>query len=116
MSNTRRGWALILLLWLTAALMALSELHRQGGFSALFGTTSPSSSAIILRSMWFPRQGMALLTGATLGVCGWLMQRALRNPLAEPITLGMTAGATLAMGLASLWFPALLASAALPWR
>ncbi|ARD60743.1 fecCD transport family protein [Kosakonia radicincitans DSM 16656] len=111
MSNTRRGWALILLLWLTAALMALSELHRQGGFSALFGTTSPSSSAIILRSMWFPRQGMALLTGATLGVCGWLMQRALRNPLAEPITLGMTAGATLAMGLASLWFPALLASA-----
>ncbi|VFS77294.1 Iron(III)-hydroxamate import system permease protein fhuB [Raoultella planticola] len=35
------------------------------------------------------------------------MQRALRNPLAEPITLGMTSGATLAMGLASLWLPAL---------
>jgi hypothetical protein len=31
---------------------------------------------------------------ATLGLCGWLMQRALRNPLAEPITLRMTSGAT----------------------
>lgn len=86
-------------------------MHRQGGIVALFSDHNLDPAAIILHSMWLPRQGMAMVGGATLGLCGWLMQRALRNPLAEPMTLGMTAGATLAMGLASLWLPALLVGA-----
>lgn len=111
MSNTRRGRWLIFALWLIPALMAALDFYRQGGPGVLLGTADGSPEALILRSMWLPRQGMALVCGSVLGVCGWLMQRALRNPLAEPITLGMTAGATLAQGLASLWFPALLTAA-----
>ena len=37
-----------------------------------------------------------------------LFQHVLRNPLASPSTLGVEAGAQLALGIAMLWFPALL--------
>lgn len=95
--------------------MALQNVAQQGGLlhglSVLFSSQMSDAQAVILHSMWFPRQVMALLGGAVLALCGWLMQRALRNPLAEPITLGMTSGATLALGVASMWFPATLLSA-----
>ncbi|BEN40639.1 Fe(3+)-hydroxamate ABC transporter permease FhuB [Serratia nevei] len=109
--SRRLSWGLIAALWLTSLLLALADVHRQGGMAALFSDHNLEPAAIILHSMWLPRQGMAMVGGATLGLCGWLMQRALRNPLAEPMTLGMTAGATLAMGLASLWMPSLLVGA-----
>ncbi|HHG8773422.1 TPA: Fe(3+)-hydroxamate ABC transporter permease FhuB [Raoultella planticola] len=105
--SCRLSWGVIGGLWLVSLLLAGSDVLHQGGFAALFSAHNGQPAAIILHSMWLPRQGMALVGGATLGLCGWLMQRALRNPLAEPITLGMTSGATLAMGLASLWLPAL---------
>ncbi|WP_436286892.1 iron chelate uptake ABC transporter family permease subunit, partial [Yersinia intermedia] len=39
-----------------------------------------------------PRLVVALLTGAGLGLVGVLFQQVLRNPLAEPATLGVAAG------------------------
>ncbi|WP_083747725.1 Fe(3+)-hydroxamate ABC transporter permease FhuB [Teichococcus deserti] len=55
-----------------------------------------------------PRLCMALLAGAALGLAGLLFQQVLRNPLAEPGTLGIFAGARLALGLATLGAPGLL--------
>ncbi|OMP95054.1 Fe(3+)-hydroxamate ABC transporter permease FhuB [Raoultella terrigena] len=105
--SRRLSWGVIAALWLISLLLAASDVQHQGGFHALFSAQNALPQAIILHGMWLPRQGMAIVSGATLGLCGWLMQRALRNPLAEPMTLGLTSGATLAMGLASLWLPAL---------
>ncbi|WP_368667262.1 iron chelate uptake ABC transporter family permease subunit, partial [Roseomonas sp. 18066] len=56
-----------------------------------------------------PRLCTALLAGAALGLAGLLFQQVLRNPLAEPGTLGIFAGARLALGLATLGAPGLLA-------
>ncbi|MCF6688228.1 Fe(3+)-hydroxamate ABC transporter permease FhuB [Raoultella terrigena] len=105
--SRRLSWGVIAALWLISLLLAASDVLHQGGFHALFSAQNAQPTAIILHGMWLPRQGMAIVSGATLGLCGWLMQRALRNPLAEPMTLGLASGATLAMGLASLWLPAL---------
>ena len=55
-----------------------------------------------------PRAAMALLCGAPLGASGALLQQALRNPLASPTTLGIDAGARLALAVATLWAPGLL--------
>lgn len=43
------------------------------------------------------RLAAALLTGATLGVAGLLLQTVIRNPLGEPHILGLNAGASLAV-------------------
>ncbi|MGV8937092.1 MAG: Fe(3+)-hydroxamate ABC transporter permease FhuB [Allorhizobium sp.] len=55
-----------------------------------------------------PRMATALLCGAALALSGALFQQVLRNPLASPTTLGISAGANLALVLATLYVPALL--------
>lgn len=63
---------------------------------------------IMLLNGTLPRAATALLTGATLALSGLILQRVLRNDLAEPSTLGIFSGANLAMALAALHAPALL--------
>ncbi|CPR21492.1 Fe(3+)-hydroxamate ABC transporter permease FhuB [Brenneria goodwinii] len=50
-----------------------------------------------------PRLVVSLLVGAGLGLVGVLFQQVLRNPLAEPATLGVSAGAQLGLTVATLW-------------
>lgn len=53
-----------------------------------------------------PRAAVALLAGAALGLAGTLFQQILRNPLAEPATLGALPGAHLAVVIVTLAAPA----------
>ncbi len=58
-----------------------------------------------------PRLVISLLVGAGLGLVGVLFQQVLRNPLAEPTTLGVATGAQLGMTVTTLWaIPGVLAS------
>jgi ABC-type Fe3+-siderophore transport system permease subunit len=50
-----------------------------------------------------PRLAISLLVGAGLGLAGVLFQQVLRNPLAEPTTLGVATGAQLGVTVATLW-------------
>lgn len=96
------------LLWGACALLAA------GIFAWTVHTHWPAASSqgldldrIILWQSIMPRAAVALLAGATLGMSGLLLQRVLRNPLAEPSTLGISAGAQLAMALGAIFAPAL---------
>ncbi len=50
-----------------------------------------------------PRLAISLLVGVGLGLAGVLFQQVLRNPLAEPTTLGVATGAQLGVTVATLW-------------
>jgi ABC-type Fe3+-siderophore transport system, permease component len=50
-----------------------------------------------------PRLVVSLLVGAGLGLVGVLFQQVLRNPLAEPTTLGVATGAQLGITITTLW-------------
>ncbi|MBZ9957223.1 Fe(3+)-hydroxamate ABC transporter permease FhuB [Mesorhizobium sp. BR1-1-14] len=63
---------------------------------------------VVLFYSSLPRAVVAVLAGAVLGLSGLLLQHVLRNPLAEPSTLGISGGAQLAMTLASLYAPLLM--------
>lgn len=67
------------------------------------------SAQLVAHVSWWPRLVCALLAGGALGMAGVLMQQVLRNPLAAPTTLGVASGASLAMMLATLFAPALMA-------
>lgn len=56
-----------------------------------------------------PRLAVSLLGGAALALAGTIFQQVMRNPLAEPGTLGVSAGASLALTLALAFAPGLLA-------
>ena len=66
---------------------------------------------ILLFNSVLPRAAVALLSGAALGLSGVLLQQVLRNPIADPSTLGISAGAQFAMTTATLFAPALMDSA-----
>jgi iron complex transport system permease protein len=73
---------------------ALSWLARSREFD--------SSINYILSDLRLPRTLACLLVGANLGFAGGLLQTLLKNPLAEPYTLGLSGGATLGAVLAIL--------------
>ena len=96
------AWALLL----TAAFC----LYAFSAYS-LIGDFSPSFAGPYLLLGLMPRGAFALLAGAALGLSAALLQRVLRNPLADPSTLGIGAGAQLALGAATLFAPSLLTEA-----
>lgn len=76
---------------------------------ALEGPDATALQQLLLWHSLLPRAATALLAGAALGLSGALLQRVLRNPIADPSTLGIAAGAQLALTLALAFAPALLA-------
>lgn len=84
-----------------------------GGLDALLQAwREPASApigAIQLLHGWLPRLVVSLLAGAGLALAGTIMQQVLRNPIASPLTLGVAAGAKLALSILTLAAPALLA-------
>lgn len=54
----------------------------------------------IIWQIRLPRIAMAIVAGASLGVAGAIMQGVLRNPLAEPFTLGISSAAAMGASLA----------------
>lgn len=87
---------------LTAALFVLSMLVGPAGFgglSALWGDAGDPMT-IILQEIRLPRTILGAFVGAGLGVTGAAMQGYLRNPLAEPGLIGVSATAALGAVLA----------------
>lgn len=105
------------------------DLSRGEILTALLGR-GPADTITIVQELRLPRVLLALLLGASLGGAGAVLQGLLRNPLAEPSTLGISGaasfGAVIALyfGLSQLgllWLPAcamigaLFATALLLW-
>ncbi|WP_322029348.1 Fe(3+)-hydroxamate ABC transporter permease FhuB [Paraburkholderia sp. J76] len=104
--------AALVLAFIAAAGLSAANLAaiapRSLWWPALVAPDSHDIRQIIVHDNWLPRIVTAWLAGATLGLAGTIFQQVLRNPLAEPMTLGISAGAQLALTLAALWAPASL--------
>ena len=79
-------------------------------YSTLFHRLLPdffsTPSELVERTIWYmrlPRLLMGLCAGFSLAVAGAVMQPVLRNPLASPFTLGISAGAGFGAALAILF-------------
>ncbi|VVE18299.1 Fe3+-hydroxamate ABC transporter permease FhuB [Pandoraea aquatica] len=74
--------------------------------------SAAAMSGLLVNYAWLPRLAMSVLAGAGLALAGVMFQQVLRNPLAEPLTLGVASGASLALSAATIWLPAV----AFAWR
>ncbi len=97
--------ALMLTLYSLSQLLPLDMWWR-----ALVTTDVTDPRQLLYRYAFMPRAVVSALAGAALGLAGTLMQHVLRNPLAEPTTIGTNAGASLALAAATLYAPWLLES------
>ena len=71
--------------------------------STLHTASSGHIDQMLFHYSLMPRLALSLLVGAGLGLVGLLFQQVLRNPLAEPTTLGVATGAQLGLTVAALW-------------
>lgn len=72
-------------------------------WGALWSSDAADVTQLIFHYSLMPRLAVALLVGGGLGLTGVLFQQVLRNPLAEPSTLGVASGAQLGVTVATLW-------------
>jgi iron complex transport system permease protein len=84
-------------------------------FDAILGTRPAEGralrDAIVILDLRLPRTVLAAMVGAALAVAGALLQGIFRNPLADPVLVGVSPGAALAAvtwivlgaGLATMW-------------
>lgn len=105
------GWIMVgaILLGLAAALflLNLSRLVPPAAWPALLAGAD-DLRAIMARDGLAPRFCAGLLGGSALGLASVVLQQVLRNPLAEPGTLGIFAGAKCAIAASIVWAPGLL--------
>ncbi len=119
MMEQRKELATVLLLGGMVALLFIASLAIGRAvlspatlFDALLGRGAPVD-LLILQEIRLPRAILAVLVGASLGLCGAALQGLLLNPLAEPGLIGIAGTASLGavlvfyFGLAALWPPAL---------
>ncbi|WP_103107765.1 FecCD family ABC transporter permease [Brevibacillus reuszeri] len=90
---------------LGSAQLPLSEvwlilMHQLPGLGDLIPVSWPESSEQIVMKIRFPRVILAVLVGACLSLAGAGFQGVLRNPLADPYTMGVASGS--AVGAAFL--------------
>ncbi|KMI57321.1 Iron(3+)-hydroxamate import system permease FhuB [Klebsiella pneumoniae] len=116
--NTRLSpLAIILLAGLLGVAFALSIVNLNVALpyaqwrQALWQPDVDDIAQMLFHYSLLPRLAVALLVGAGLGLVGVLFQQVLRNPLAEPTTLGVATGAQLGITVTTLWaIPGVLAS------
>lgn len=106
MSETLHYRLILLLLAFTAVLLFLLSLVTgpaaigfADGMRALFSGEA-AEMTLIMREIRLPRAILGFAVGATLGLSGAVLQGYLRNPLAEPGLLGVSASASLGAVLA----------------
>ncbi len=118
-SNQGAGWLVPVLLLLAVVLCGVAvsfgstPMSLSRVVSALVGA-GPVNDQIVVLEIRLPRALAAFLTGAALGISGAALQGLLRNPLAEPGVLGVSACASLGATLALFFGLVGLSSWALP--
>ena len=102
-----RGWVLggVGVLFTTTLIyssMGYMELPVSEVFKIIFGIKDQSiseTSAFIVREVRLPRIIVSMIAGASLSLSGLVFQGVLLNPLADPYTLGISAGASFGAAL-----------------
>ncbi|GEB33415.1 iron ABC transporter permease [Brevibacillus parabrevis] len=91
---------LLVLLTLYAVSQGAVEVALPELLAILSGRASDEMTAYIVYEIRLPRMVMSIITGVSLACAGAIMQAILRNPLADPFTLGVSSGAAFGAALA----------------
>lgn len=104
------GSILLLILLLVHLTQGQANLNVAIVVAAIFSPNN-SDTHNLIRYLHMPRAVIGVLAGIALGIAGVLFQTTTRNPLASPTTLGVNAGAYLAVVASTIFAPKLFATA-----
>ncbi|CAG0971909.1 MAG: iron ABC transporter permease [Rhizobiaceae bacterium] len=101
---------LVLMLFIGSLLIGPAALDPIAGMKGLFAG-GEEAAIIIMREVRLPRALLGLIVGFSLGIAGAALQGFLRNPLAEPGLIGVSATASL--GAVAIFYSGLAGSSML---
>jgi iron complex transport system permease protein len=90
---------LISIVFLFSLVSGLNDMSLTGVVKAIFDNAD-ESTIMIIKHIRFPRIIMTCITGSALAVSGCVFQAILKNPLADPFTLGISGGAAFGSAIA----------------
>lgn len=96
--------AALLVMFLVSIAVGSSRIPLPEVLDAFLGK-APETTTAIVRSLRIPRALVAIVVGACLSVSGVLLQAVMKNPLADPGSIGVSAGAGTAAITILLIFP-----------
>jgi iron complex transport system permease protein len=96
-ARLRRALLLLTLVLVASTLFSLWVGYRRLDVAALW---ADERARLIFFGLRLPRVLMAAVVGASLGLVGAALQAMFRNPLAEPLTLGVSGGGALGASVA----------------
>ena len=102
------GITLLFLLFFIHITQGQAELSFNTVIQAILSPNNSNADNIV-RYLRLPRATITVIVGAALGIAGALLQTVTRNPLASPATLGVNAGAYLAVTATVIFAPQLFA-------
>ncbi|MBI4711805.1 MAG: iron ABC transporter permease [Planctomycetes bacterium] len=105
---------LLLILLIGVVIICLGIGSTGISYNFLFGALGSPVESTIIWQVRLPRILASLLVGVGLAVAGSVLQAILRNPLAEPYTLGISGGAALGVTLALIAAPLAVLNFTLP--
>lgn len=94
----------IVVMLLLSIVLGSSRLSLEEIFSVFCGEAKKTTEVIVMQ-LRLPRAVLALTVGACLAAAGALLQSVMKNPLADPGTIGVSAGAGTAAVTVLLVFP-----------
>lgn len=100
------GLVLLVAAVLVSLIVGQGEVSTTQAARALVDPDPADNAHLTVRKVRVPRAMLAVLVGAALALSGALVQSLTRNPLAEPGLLGVTAGASFAIVVATQFFDA----------
>lgn len=103
MTKRKVGWVVSILLLLASIWLGISVGAVQIPLSTIWGGSEDATATTIVWNIRMPRVFLAALVGAALAVAGAAFQALLKNPLADPYTLGVSSGASVG-AVATIFF------------
>lgn len=103
MTKRPLGWIVSVLLLALSIWLGISIGAVQIPLGTLWGGSEDTTATTIVWQIRMPRVFLAALVGAALAVAGASFQALLKNPLADPYTLGVSSGASVG-AVATIFF------------
>jgi len=99
------GFLLLLVAVAASISLGAADMSVKTAWGALFRFNPELTEHQIIRSLRLPRTIASMIVGASLAICGAIMQGTTRNPLADSGLMGISSGATFAIACSLAFLP-----------
>lgn len=102
---TLLGFVLLIIISVASIFLGAADMKLSTAWNSIFNFDPSISEHQIVQTFRIPRTVANIVVGASLAICGAIMQGTTQNPLADSGLMGISSGSTFAIALSMALFP-----------